>query len=345
MADTKTVLLVLLAVLAAVFAAAWLVALRRPTDDAEDRTGPGAPTASSLAIGAGTNFFDTLGVGSFAPTTALFRVLHLVPDRLIPGTLNVGHALPSVAQALIYIAIVQVEARTLAAMIGAAVAGAWLGAGVVAGWTRRRVQIGMGLALLVAALLLVRQLVAGAPGGADGLALHGASLWIGVAGNFVLGALMTLGVGLYAPCMILVSLLGLNAKAAFPIMMGSCAFLMLVAGMRFLGRRACASPIALGLTLGGVPAVLVAAYLVTSLPLDAVRVLVVVVAVYTALAMLRAGARDANHPRNDGPGAPNAGQTGGDAPASALGAAASANPRTSRSSAARSAVTAASAAR
>src|SRR5262249_9104382 len=166
------------------------------------------PTLIEIAIGAITNFLDTLGVGSFATTTALFRFLRLVPDRLIPGTLNVGHALPSVAQALVFIAIVEVEARTLTLMIAASLAGAWLGAGVVAGWSRRRVLVGMGCALLVAAGLMLRQLLGGAPAGADAVALDGTRLLLGAGGNFVLGALMTIGVGLYAPCMILVSLLG-----------------------------------------------------------------------------------------------------------------------------------------
>ena len=137
----------------------------------------------------------------------------------------------------------------------------------------------------------MRQLSLGAPVGADAVALDGGRLALGVVGNFVLGAMMTVGVGLYAPCMILVSLLGMNAKAAFPIMMGSCAFLMPIAGMRFVERRAYAPGVALGLTLGGIPAVLVAAYVVRSLPLDAVRVLVVVVAAYTATSLLRAAMR------------------------------------------------------
>lgn len=289
MADAKTVLLGLLALESGLFVVAWLGRLRRAG-------GATRPAATSVAIGAVTNFFDTLGVGSFAPTTWLFRSLGIVPDRLLPGTLNVGHALPSVTQALIFIAIVEVETRTLALMIGAAVAGAWLGARVVAGWDRRRVQLGMGLALLVASALLVRQLVLGATVGADAVAddvsLRGTWLVLGVAGNFVLGALMTVGVGLYGPCMILVSLLGLNAKAAFPIMMGSCAFLMPIAGLRFVDRQAYAPGVALGLTLGGIPAVLVAAFVVRSLPLGAVRWLVLVVAVYTAASLLRAAARN-----------------------------------------------------
>jgi uncharacterized membrane protein YfcA len=289
MADPKTVLLALLATLSAVFAVAWAARLRADRDGAPPRdAGPPGPTAASLAIGAVTNFFDTLGVGSFAPTTWLFRTMGLVGDRLLPGTLNVGHALPSVAQALVFIAVVEVDARTLWLMIGAAVAGAWIGAAVVAGWSRRAVQLGMGLALLLAAALLGRQLAGGTPASADAVALEGGRLVGGVAGNFVLGALMTMGVGLYAPCMILVSLLGMNAKAAFPIMMGSCAFLMPVAGWRFIDRGAYAPGVAIGLALGGVPAVLLAAYVVRSLPLDAVRVLVVGVAVYTGASLLQA---------------------------------------------------------
>jgi uncharacterized membrane protein YfcA len=292
MADPKTALLTLLALVAVLYAAAWVKRLSAFSGGAgEPGTEPGAPTVASLVIGAVTNFFDTLGVGSFAPTTWLFRSLGVVPDRLLPGTLNVGHALPSVAQALVFIAIVEVETRTLATMIGAAVAGAWLGAGVVAGWQRRRVQVGMGLALAVAAVLLLRQLSQGTPSGSEAVALEGGRLAIGIAGNLVLGAMMTLGVGLYAPCMILVTLLGMNAKAAFPIMMGSCAFLMPIAGLRFVERRAYAPRLALGLTLGGIPAVLVAAFVVKSLPLDAVRVLVLIVAVHTALSLLRAAAR------------------------------------------------------
>jgi uncharacterized membrane protein YfcA len=291
-AHPKAVLLVLLGLVAGGFGLAWLRRLRVAPGGAEPGTEAGVPGATVVAIGAATNFFDTLGVGSFAPTMWLFRAMRLVPDRLLPGTLNVGHALPSVAQALIFIAIVEVEPITLTLLIAAAVSGAWLGASVVAGWTRRRVQLGMGIALLVAATLMLRQLVRGTPEGADALALDGALLAVGIAGNFVLGAMMTIGVGLYAPCMILVTLLGMNVKAAFPIMMGSCAFLMPVAGMRFVARGAYAPRAALGLTLGGVPAVLVAAFIVRSLPVEAVRVLVLAIALYTAASLLWAATRD-----------------------------------------------------
>jgi hypothetical protein len=120
----------------------------------------------------------------------------------------------------------------------------------------------------------------------------GARLALGLAGNFALGALMTLGIGLYAPCLILVSLLGMSPVTAFPIMMGSCAFLMPVGSVRFLRAGSYDLRAAIGLTVGGIPAVLIAAYLVKSLPLDAVRWLVVVVVIYTAGMMLRSAARE-----------------------------------------------------
>src|SRR5262249_46443581 len=156
--------------------------------------------------------------------------------------------------------------ETLVLMILASVAGAWLGAGIVAGWSRRKVQIGMGIALLVAAGLILRGLLRGDPTGQT-LGVHGGLLGIALVSNFALGALMTLGIGLYAPCMLLVSLLGMNPKAAFPIMMGSCAFLMPVASIRFIQKRSYAPRASFWLTLAGIPAVLVAAFIVKELSL------------------------------------------------------------------------------
>jgi uncharacterized membrane protein YfcA len=255
------------------------------------------PLAAVIGIGIGfvTNFFDTLGIGSFATTTALFKFLRFVPDERIPGTLNVGHALPTVVEAAIFIGIIAVEPRTLLGLILASVVGAWLGAGLVARLPRRYVQIGMGTALLAAATLFIMANLRGSHFGltGDALALNGTRLAIGLLVSFCLGALMTIGIGLYAPCMIMVSLLGMNPVAAFPIMMGSCAFLMPVASLRFIRFDAFSMRAVLGLTLGGIPGVLIAAYLVKSLPLVAVRWLVVVVVLYAALVMLRSAAQRA----------------------------------------------------
>lgn len=274
MLSPKELLLAALLLVTAIYTAAWI-----------------RPRWLDTTVGFVTNFFDTLGIGSFATTTSFYRLRKQMPDELIPGTLNVGHTLPTVAQALIYITLVEVEFTTLALLIAAAVAGSWLGAGFVSRLPRRQIQAGMGMALLGAAVLMALTALHALPGGGTALRLEGAQLGVGIGVNFVLGALMTLGIGLYGPCMVLVSLLGMNPTAAFPIMMGSCAFLMPAASLRFMryGRYDMAA--AIGLALGGVPAVLFAAYLVKSLPLDYVRWLVVAIAGYAAVTLVRSGLR------------------------------------------------------
>ncbi len=192
------------------------------------------PSGVELATGFVTVFFDTLGIGSFATTTAIFRAMRLVPDELIPGTLNVGHTIESVLSAFVFINLVPVAPVTLISMVVASALGAWFGSGVVSQLPRQRIRYGMGVALTVAATLMLMSQLRLLPSGGDAMGLQGGWLIFAVACNFVLGSLMTLGIGLYAPCMIVVCLLGMNPKAAFPIMMGSCAGLMPMAAVRFV---------------------------------------------------------------------------------------------------------------
>ena len=295
-----TTLLVSLVVVGVGFIAAWIRAIAALRHDPAARETPagdaGPPSPAHIGIGAVTNFFDTLGIGSFATTTTIYRLRRLVDDKLIPGTLNVGHALPTVAQALIYTTIIEVDILTLITMIIAAVLGSWLGAGIVCRWSKTKVRIGMGGALLAAATLMLMTQLKLFPAGGNTIGVSGVLLAIALIGNFALGALMTLGIGLYAPCMILVSLLGMNPKAAFPIMMCSCAFLMPAASMKFIREKQYSLRAALGLAIGGIPGVLLAAYLVKSLPLSVVRWMVIVIVVYTAIGLIRAGLRNDDTP-------------------------------------------------
>jgi uncharacterized membrane protein YfcA len=298
-------LLAALAALTAVFVAAWaraVGAVRREKGGVSPATDAGAPSPLSLGVGAITNFLDTLGIGSFATTTAMFRAFKMVPDRIIPGTLNAGHTLPTVTQAFFYISVIPVDVVTLISMIAAAVAGAWLGAGIVARWSKRNVQIGMGAALLAAAIFFTMRNLGLFPAGSDAIGVTGIKLVIAVAGNFLLGALMSLGIGLYAPCMILVSLLGMSETTAFPIMMGSCAFLMPVGSLKFIKERAYSLRVALGLALGGIPGVIIAATIVKNLNLTTVRWLVIVVVLYTALTMLYSAFTERGAPPDEKPG-------------------------------------------
>ena len=249
------------------------------------------PTLESIGLGAVTNFFDTLGIGSFATTTAWIKLRKLVPDSYIPGTLNVGHALPTVAQAYIFIKLVNVDPVLLAACISSAVAGSIVGAPIVVRLPVRVVQGVVGIALLIASCLYALTNLGMMPAGGDALALAGVSFAVAVVGHFVMGALMTFGIGLYAPSLILLSLLGLNPVAVFPIMMGACAFLMPVCGMRFIRADRIDLRVVIGLAIGGIPLVLIAAFLVTSLSLVTLRWGVVVVVLYAAVLLLRSAMR------------------------------------------------------
>ncbi len=277
------VLLAALALLALAYMWRWFaLERRRPAPQGRQ------PRPADLLLGFVLNFFDTLGIGCFAPTTAAFRLLGRVPDEEIPGTLNAGHALPALTEALIFIAAVTVDLTTLVGMIAASILGAWFGAGLVSRLPRRAVQLGMGLALTVAAGLMLAGNLGWVPAGGEALGFSGGRLVLAVTVNFILGALMTLGIGLYAPCLILVCLLGMNPLAAFPIMMGSCAALMPVGALRFIRAGRYHMRAAVSLAIGGIPGVLLAAYVVKTLPLAWLRWLVVFVVLYAAALMLLA---------------------------------------------------------
>ena len=252
------------------------------------------PSLESVGLGAVTNFFDTLGIGSYAPTTAWLKLRKMVPDSFIPVILNAGHGLPTIAQALIFIKLVQVDPKLLLACIASAVAGAFVGAPIVVRLPTRAVQAVVGVALLIAAGLYVMKNLGLMPGGGVALGLPGGLFAVAVAAYFVLGALMTAGIGLYAPSLIMLSLMGMDPKASFPIMMGACAFLMPVSGLGFLRSTRIDLRVVLGLAIGGIPAVLIAALVVKSLPLEAIRWGVVVVVLYAAAVLLRSVIRPAS---------------------------------------------------
>ena len=277
------VLLVTLALLALAFIGVLIAEARR--------RGQLRPRGEAIVLGAVTNFFDTLGIGSFAPTTAWLKLRRLVPDAFIPATLNTGHAPPTFVQGLIFINLVRVDPWLLACCIGAAVAGATFGAPLVMRAPVRVVQAIVGVALVIAAMLFASSNLGLLPVGGEALELPPGLFAIAVGVHFVLGALMTFGIGLYAPSMILLSLFGMNPTAAFPIMMGACAFLMPVAGARFLRSERIDMRVVLGIAVGGIPAVLLAAYVVKSLPLTALRWGVVAVVLYAATLLLRSALR------------------------------------------------------
>lgn len=246
----------------------------------------------ALGIGFVTDFFDTLGIGSFAPTTALLKFTKQTADKFIPGTLNVSHTVPVVMEAFIFITVISVEPVTLISLLAAAVVGAWIGAGIISKLPEKKIQVTMGVALAATAIIMLLSKLGVMPGGGTAIGLTGMKLVIGVVGNFILGALMTAGIGLYAPCMALIYFLGMSPDVAFPIMMGSCAFLMPVAGVRFVKEASYDRKTSMGITIGGIIGVIIAAYIVKSLPLNILTWLVIGVIAYTSVTMLRSAAKN-----------------------------------------------------
>ena len=238
-----------------------------------------------------TNMLDTLGIGSFAQQTAIFKFFKLVDDRVIPGTMNVGNTIPTVTQAFIFMTAVKVDPVTLVAMSVAAPTGAVLGAGVVARMERFKIQLGMGIGLLVVALIFLAGQLDLMPIGGEAIGLTGWKLVLVTVLSFVFGALQTIGIGFYAPCMAMVYALGMHPLTAFPIMMTATAMLMAAGSTRFVTAEAYDRKTAICLTLGGIIGVFVAAFIVKSLPLTVLKWVVSGVVLYTSVWMFLCAAQ------------------------------------------------------
>lgn len=240
-----------------------------------------------------TNLLDTWGIGSFATTQAAFKFTKSSPDEVMPGTLNVGDTIPVVLEAVLFFSFVAIDPLTLTLMIGGAVVGAVLGAGIVSKWSVKYVRFGLGASLLVLAFVLAAKNAQIGPFGMVGTAmgLTGIKLVIGVVGNFLLGALMTIGVGLYAPCMALTNALGMSPAAAFPIMMGSCAYLMPAAGIKFIKEGKYDRKAAAMLSIFGVIGVVIAYRIASMLPMSTLTWIVIAVMLYTSFTFFRDAVR------------------------------------------------------
>ncbi|KJF82745.1 sulfite exporter TauE/SafE family protein [Photobacterium angustum] len=243
-------------------------------------------------IGGFANFCDTLGVGSFAIMTAGYKQFKLIDDQVLPGTMNCQAVLATVVQALIFLTAVNVDSITLLSLVVSACLGATVGARLVSNWDRQHIRIVMSGALLVVAGLMLAGQLKLFPLGGTSLGLSGWKLVIGIAGNFLFGALMTVGIGLYAPCMTMIYMLGMNPLAAFPVMMCSCGFLGFFSAGGFLRRDKINSRASVAVAITGPIGVVIAAYLVKSLDMKLLAWLVCGVVLYTSLTMYRSWVAD-----------------------------------------------------
>jgi uncharacterized membrane protein YfcA len=251
------------------------------------RVGPGW---EMVAVGAVANFFDTLGIGSFAPTMAWFKFRGIVPDRIMPTTMLVGYTPPSIVQAIIFIVLlgVFIDPVLLVGCVVMLVAGALLGAPLVARTNVRIVQLAVAGALLCAASFYALANLHMMPGGGTATSLPPLLMAIAILANFGFGVLLNFGVGNYAPTLAMLSLMGMDPRLSFPIMAAGASIAGTAASVQCIRLGTVDVRIALGLALGGIPAVLVAAFIVKGLSVELLRWLVIIVVVYAAMVMLRA---------------------------------------------------------
>lgn len=246
------------------------------------------PWFVGIILGGITNFFDTLGIGSFAPTTVFIKYSKATTPERIPGTLNVANALPTYLQALFFITAVKVDLMTLISLIVASVIGSYIGALYISKLSRGTVLTIMGISLIIVAGVMFAKIngYIDLLGTGNETALSGVKLGIGILGFCILGALMSAGVGLYAPAMAFVYVLGLSPIVAFPIMMGSSAFLMTVSSLAFIKRERYAPTLSLYITLGGLVGVYIAARFVKSLKLEQLTLVIICVLLLTGIFMI-----------------------------------------------------------
>lgn len=241
-------------------------------------------------IGLLAEFFDTIGIGCFAPLTTAFRAMG-VSDELIPGTLNVGGSVAVLIESLIFITVIEVDPTTLLLMLIISAVGAFVGAKLTTKVSKQVLQRVLGAALIVAAVLMVCSMMGWVPGGGDAIGLSGGKLIIGLITNFILGALIPFGLGNYAPSMVIVYLLGMSPLVAFPIMMCSAATGLSSAAIGFMRQGNYHRRSSIGVIVGGAVGVLIAAFVVKSLPLTVLKWIVVAVAIYTSYTLFKASVK------------------------------------------------------
>lgn len=247
-----------------------------------------------------TQFFDYMGIGSYATLTAWFKFTKAVPDRLIPGTLNTCTIFTMTFMTVATVTTIEIAPATLWTGCICAGLGGFLGAGIISKLNVNAIRWGMGIALIIVAAIIALRQLGFMPGGGEAIGIYGGKLVILGIVAFILGALMTIGIGLYAPMMACAFMLGLSPLVAYPLFMGSCAVMIPIAGLRFV--RECKKQKRLQydykaficISVAGAVGVLIGLFVITSLPLDVIKWLVAGVLVVTAVMMFKS-ARDSRN--------------------------------------------------
>jgi len=264
------------------------------------------PTSEAMILGAIVNFFDTFGISSFAQTTAWMKFRKMVPDRLIPPTMIAGLTPPAMAESIIFLILLGVRVDPVL-LFGAAMAtfvGGVVGAPLVVRARTWLVQIIVAIGLTMAGIAYVFGFLGMLPVGGTASGLPMGLTSVAIAVSFVLGLLANFGVGNYAPTLAILSLMGMDPHYCFPIMASGASLMGAGSSMRFIKVPEIDLRIVVGLALGGIPAVLMAALIIKKMDVEVLRYLITVVVFYTAVVMARSAAAGYREHRAMGATAP-----------------------------------------
>jgi hypothetical protein len=166
------------------------------------------------------------------------------------------------------------------------------------------VQMTVAIGLALAGIAFVLAITGNLPAGGTASGLPMGLTIIAIAASFVFGLLANFGVGNYAPTLAMLSLMGMDPHYCFPIMASGASLMGAGSSVRFVKMPEIDLRIVVGLTLGGIPAVLVAALIVKSMNVDVLRYVITVVVFYTAAVMARAAIKGHREHRAEGATAP-----------------------------------------
>lgn len=244
-----------------------------------------SPTVSGVAGGV-AYFCDTLGIGSFAIATAILRHFKQLEDKNLPGTLNVSSVMPAIVEALIFISIIKVDPLTISLMVASMCIGSWISASFIYKIPERIICLIISASLFISATVLILKQFNMLPIEYSGaIGLTGIKLIIACFCSLIIGALGAMGIGSYAPFLAVSLTLGLSARATFPIMMSAASLAGAFASLKFIKVGNYDRKVALFLTIFAIFGVLIAAYIVKTLPLNILNWVAICVIYHTSISL------------------------------------------------------------
>lgn len=274
-------------ILLAAYAAFFAVLVGRDTKAHPDEPKlTGGDKALFGLTGLVTCFFDALGIGNYATTMTIFKWAKRVDDSQLVGTLNNGYLIPVFVEAFLFVTAINVDVLTLVSCVVACFIGAFFGSRVASKLNVRSFRIVISIALFIAAGFMTLSALGLTPLGGEALGLRGVKLVILLVATAFLGFLIPLGIGNFAPHMCIVYLLGMSPAVSFPIMMCSATAGMAMAGPGYVKAGKYIRKAVPWMTICGSIGVLIAVYVVKSLPLAVLTWIVIAVVFYTSISTM-----------------------------------------------------------